>query len=136
MKSDFGNKWLRGSLLKWDELKSRKWDLNAHLISTLDLKLSQPLDLGIPQKSLRVRLKEEKEEKIINSFMRRLREGEKESKGDFWAMRRWRTKLGTQSRQHFSKSVQQGGTDFEAILGTIFKAVHTVICFNYAWKLR
>ena len=49
----------------------------------LDLKLSQPLDLGIPQKSLRVRLKEEKRENVIQSFMSRLREGEEESKGDF-----------------------------------------------------
>jgi len=41
------------------------------------------LDLGIPQKSHRVRLKEEKEEKVIHSFMRRLREREQESKGGF-----------------------------------------------------
>jgi len=34
------------------------------------------LDLGITQKSLRVRLKEEKQEKVIHSFMSRLRERE------------------------------------------------------------
>jgi len=82
-KSDFGNKCLSGSLLKWGELKNRKWDLKEHLISALDLKLFQPLDLGITQKSLRVLLKEENERKrhsFINSFMSRLREGE----GEIW----------------------------------------------------
>ena len=39
VKSDFENKWLRGSLLKWGELKNRKWYLNEHLISALELKL-------------------------------------------------------------------------------------------------
>ena len=39
-----------------------------HLISAIDLNLSQPLDLGITQKSFRVGLKEEKEEKIIQFF--------------------------------------------------------------------
>ena len=61
----------------------RKWDLKEHLISTLYLKLFQPLDLGITQKSLRVLLKEENERKshsFINSFMSRLREGE----GEHW----------------------------------------------------
>jgi len=41
------------------------------------------LDLGIPQKSLRVRLKEEKEEKVIHSFMSRLREEERKLKSNF-----------------------------------------------------
>ena len=36
--------------------------------SSLDLNLSQPLDLGIPQKSLRVRLKEENERKYHSFF--------------------------------------------------------------------
>ena len=77
-KSDFGNKWLSGSLLKWGELKNRKWDLNEHLISTLDLKLSQPLDLEIPQKSLRVGLKEENEGKGHSFFHEQIvRAGEK-----------------------------------------------------------
>ena len=39
-----------------------------HLISAIDLNLFQPLDLGITQKSFRVGLKEEKEEKIILLF--------------------------------------------------------------------
>ena len=47
-----------------------------HLISAIDLNLFQPLDLEITQKSLGVILKEEKEEKIIHSFMSRLGEGE------------------------------------------------------------
>jgi len=59
------------------------------------------LDLGITQKSLRVRLKEEKEEKVIHSFMSRLREGEQESKGDFWTGRRRRQQLGTHSKAAF-----------------------------------
>ena len=68
--------------MKWDELKIRKRDLNAHLISALDLKLSQPLDLGIPKKSLWVRLKEENERKYHSVFYdqierRRRRELEK-----------------------------------------------------------
>jgi len=46
------------------------------------------LDLGITQKSLRVGLREEKEEKIIHSFMSRLGKEEQESKGDFWTGRR------------------------------------------------
>ena len=58
------------------------------------------MDLGIPQKSLRVRLKEENEGKVIHLFMSRLREGEKESKGDFWIVRR-RTELGTQTEAAF-----------------------------------
>ena len=73
-------KWV---FIKVGELKNRKWDLNVHLISAIDLNLSQPLDLGITQKSFRVGLKEEKEEKIIHSFMSRLGEAEQESKGDF-----------------------------------------------------
>ena len=74
-----------------------------HLISTIDLNLSQPLDLGITQKSFRVGLREEKEEKIIHSFMSRLGEGEQESKGDFWTRRRKRQQFGTHTRQLFSK---------------------------------
>ena len=83
MKSDFGNKRLSGSLLKWGELKNKKWDLNAHLISALDLKLSQPLDLGIPQKSLRVRLKEEKKRKDHSVFYEQIERGGEESKEIF-----------------------------------------------------
>jgi len=63
------------------------------------------LDLGIPQKSLRVRLKEEKEEKVIHSFMSRLGEGEQESKGDFWAVRRRRQQLGTHSKAAFQQDI-------------------------------
>ncbi len=74
-----------------------------HLISAIDLNLSQPLDLGMTQKSFRVGLKEEKEEKIIHSFMSRLGEGEQESKGDFWTRRRKRQQFGTHTRQLFSK---------------------------------
>ena len=80
-------KWV---FIKWGELKNKKWDLNEHLISALDLNLFQPLDLGITQKSLGVRLKEENEEKVIDSFMSKLWEGEQESKGDFWVGRRRR----------------------------------------------
>ena len=69
-------KWV---FIKVGWIKNRKWDLDEHLISALDLNLFQPLDLGIPQNSLRVRLKEGKEEKVIHSFMSRLREEEKES---------------------------------------------------------
>ena len=53
--------------------------MNENLISALDLNLFQPLDLGSPQKSLRVRLKEGKEEKVIHFFheqIGRRREGE------------------------------------------------------------
>ena len=78
-----------------------------HLISAIDLNLSQPLDLGITQKSFRVGLKEEKEEKLIHSFMSRLGEAEQESKGDFWTGRRKRHQFGTHTRQLFSKSEQQ-----------------------------
>ena len=74
-----------------------------HLISAIDLNLFQPLDLEITQKSLGVILKEEKEEKIIHSFMSRLGEGEQESKGDFWTRRRKRQQFGTHTRQLFSK---------------------------------
>ena len=61
------------------------------------------MDLGIPQKSLRVRLKKEKEEKVIHSFMSRLREGEQESKGDFWAVRRRTQQLVTPSKASFQQ---------------------------------
>ena len=81
-----------------------------HLISAIDLNLFQPLDLEITQKSLWITqkslgviLKEEKEEKIIHSFMSRLGEGEQESKGDFWTRRRKRQQFGTHTRQLFSK---------------------------------
>ena len=77
-----------------------------HLISAIDLNLSQPLDLGITQKSLRVGLREENEEKIIHSFMSKLEEGEQESKGDFWTGRRKRQQFGTHTKQLFSKSEQ------------------------------
>jgi len=53
---------------------------------------------NVAQKSLRVRLKDEKEEKVIHSFMRRLREGQQESKGDFWIGRRRRQQRGTHSK--------------------------------------
>jgi hypothetical protein len=56
------------------------------------------LDLGITQKSFRVGLREEKEEKIIHSFMSRLGEGEQESKGDFWTRRRKRQQFGTHTK--------------------------------------
>jgi len=59
------------------------------------------LDLGIPQKSLRIRLKEGKEEKVIHSFMSRLKEEEQESKGDFWTLRRRRQQLRTHSKATF-----------------------------------
>ena len=42
-------KWV---FIKVGELKNRKWDLNVHLISAIDLNLFQPLDLEITQKSL------------------------------------------------------------------------------------
>ena len=120
MKSDFGNKWLRGYLLKWGELKNRKW-VNAHLILAPDLKLSQALDLGIPQKSLRVRLKEEKRENIIQCFMNILKEGEEERKWDLWAVswrraKPWHTYWG---------SIQQIRTPSRHIVQGIFLA-----CFS------
>src|SRR5271168_3859293 len=100
-------KWV---FIKVGELKNRKWDLKVHLISAIDLNLFQPLDLEITQKSLWITqkslgviLKEEKEEKIIHSFMSRLGEGEQESKGDFWTRRRKRQQFGTHTRQLFSK---------------------------------
>ena len=83
MKSDFGNKWLSGSLLKWGESKNRKWDLNEHLISALDLNLFQPLDLGIPQKSLRVRLKEENERKDHSFFHEQIERGGEKAEEKF-----------------------------------------------------
>ena len=55
------------------------------------------------QKSLRVRLKQEKEEKVIHSFMSKLRDGEQESKGDFWAVRRRRQQFGTHSKAVFQQ---------------------------------
>ena len=67
-------KWV---FIKVGWIKNRKWDLNEHLISVLDLKLSQSLDLGIPQKSLRVRLKEEKEGKGHSFFHEQIERGEK-----------------------------------------------------------
>ena len=79
-KSDFGNKWLSGSLLKWGELKNRKWDLNEHLISAIDLNLFQPLDLEITQKSFGVILREEKEENITFDSILLWADWEKESK--------------------------------------------------------
>ncbi len=66
-----------------------------YLISAIDLNLFQPLDLGITQKSLgspKVILsyikggKGGKDHIRFNSFMSRLREGEQESKGDFWTV--------------------------------------------------
>ena len=73
-------KWV---FIKWGELKNRKWDLNEYLISALDLKLSQPLDLGIPQKSLRVRLKEEKEGKGHSFFHEQIERGEEKAEEKF-----------------------------------------------------
>ena len=45
--------------------------------------LSQPLDLGIPQKSLRVRLKEEKKRKGHSTFHEQIGREEKESEKIF-----------------------------------------------------
>ena len=93
-------------------------DLNEHLISALDLNLFQPLDLEIPQKSLRVRLKEEK---VIHSFMSRLREGQQESKGDFWTGRRRRQQLGTHSKAAVEQICTADSAHSERqILGMIF----------------
>ena len=79
------------------------------------------MDLGIPQKSLRVRLKEEKEEKVIHSFMSKLREGEQESKGDLWAVRRKRQHFGTYSKARFQQvCTARRGTHSKAVFGTIF----------------
>ena len=98
MKSDYGNKWLSESLLKWGELKNRKWDLNEHLILALDLKLSQPLDLGIPQKSLRVRLKEENESKDHSFFHEQIERGGEKAKDTF---------LSSEKKDGSSKEIQQ-----------------------------
>ena len=70
-------KWV---FIKVGELKNRKWDLNEHLISAIDLNLFHPLDLEITQKSLGVILREEKEEKITFDSILSWADWEKESK--------------------------------------------------------
>jgi len=79
------------------------------------------LDLGISQKSLRVRLKEGKEKKVINSFMSRLRGGEQESKGDFLTVRIRKQQLGTHSNAAFQRdrTVELAHNERQT-LGTIF----------------
>jgi len=79
------------------------------------------LDLGIPQKSLRVRLKKGKEEKVIHSFMRKLGEGEQESKGDFWTVKRKRQQLGTHSKAAFQQvRIAELAHSERQVLGMIF----------------
>ena len=110
------------SLLKWGELKNRKGDLNEHLILALDLKLSQPLDLGIPQKSLRVRLKEEKEGKCRSFFHEQIERRRRREKRRFLSSEeKENITLACILRQHFSKSVQQGWHIVQGSFGTFFK---------------
>ena len=58
------------------ELKNRKWELNAHLFSSLDLNESEPLDLRVAQKSFReTKGGKEKRDCIHSFFMSRLEKG-------------------------------------------------------------
>jgi len=63
-----------------------KWAFNLSPRSQSILAIGfrdHPKVTWITQKSLGARLKEEKEEKVIHSFMSRLGEEEQESRGDF-----------------------------------------------------
>jgi len=87
------------------------------------------LDLGITQKSLRVRLNEEKEEKVIHSFMSRLEKREQESKGDFWTGRRRRQQLGTHSKAALQqvRTVELAYSERQ-IFGHDFQGGRTAVC--------
>ena len=85
------------------ELKNRKWELNAHLFSSLDLNESQPLDLRVTQKVI-WRLKgEEKRKRSIHSFMSIWEKEKREQGENFWAVRKW----SRAARRHLNESGQQ-----------------------------
>ena len=50
------------------ELKNRKWELNAHLLSSLDLNEFEPLDLKVAQKSLETKGGKEERDCIHSSW--------------------------------------------------------------------
>ena len=85
------------------ELKNRKWELNAHLVSSLYLNESQPLDLRVTQKVIWKLKGEEKRKRSIHSFMSIWEKEKREQGENFWAVRNWKRA----TRRHFSKSGQQ-----------------------------
>ena len=69
------------------ELKNRKWELNAHLFSSLDLNESEPLDLMVAQNSFwETKGGQEKIDCIHSFFTSKLEKGgwglEKNSEGE------------------------------------------------------